>query len=158
MLYIIVQICHFRILSLATLSAAMTSIHVRVTAGLRSGDQEGEILTVVQVCRYISQVSLVVLKTNFNYIINNARLEKLNEISKEIFVCRVEGLKTDFFAQLWDFLSGEEELTLQHNNIVKNVNISDNSFTLATGRIALKVIFLHINITANCHVIRFCVL
>ena len=155
MLYIILPICHFRILSLATLLAAMTSIHVRVTAGLRSGDQEGEILTVVQVCRYLSQVSLVVLKTNFNYIINNARLEKLNEISKEIFVCRVEGLKMDF---LWDFLSGEEELTLQHNNIVKNVNISDNSFTLATGRIALKVIFLHINITANCHVIRFCVL
>ena len=91
MLYIIVQICHFRILSLATLSAAMTSIHVRVTAGLRSGDQEGEILTVVQVCRYISQVSLVVLKTNFNYIINNARLEKLEAERDRPGDLRVEG-------------------------------------------------------------------
>ena len=89
----------------------------------------------------MSQVSLIVLKTNFIYIINNARLEKLKENSKEIFMCRVEGLKMDFLAQLWDFLSGEEELTLQNNNIVKNVIISDNSVTLANGSIALRWLF-----------------
>ena len=44
----------------------------------------------------------------------------------------------DFLAQLWDFLSGEEELTLQNNNIVKNVIISDNSVTLANGSIAIR--------------------
>ena len=58
-------------------------------------------------CRYISQVSLVVLKTNFIYIINNARLEKLNEISQEVFVCRVEGLKMDFLAKFCGISSPE---------------------------------------------------
>jgi len=34
---------------------------------------------------------------------------------------------------VWDALSGEEELTLQHKHIVKSVNFSNDSAALATG-------------------------
>ena len=39
----------------------------------------------------------------------------------------------DFSAKVWDALSGEEELTLQHKHIVKSVNFSNDSAALATG-------------------------
>jgi len=39
----------------------------------------------------------------------------------------------DFSAKVWDALSGEEELTLQHKHIVKSVNFSADSAALATG-------------------------
>merc|ERR1711970_34756 len=39
----------------------------------------------------------------------------------------------DFSAKVWDALSGEEELTLQHKHIVKSVNFSSDSATLATA-------------------------
>lgn len=39
----------------------------------------------------------------------------------------------DFSAKVWDALSGEEELTLQHKHIVKSVNFSNDSATLATA-------------------------
>ena len=35
--------------------------------------------------------------------------------------------------QVWDALSGEEELTLQHKHIVKSVNFSNDSAALATA-------------------------
>ena len=34
---------------------------------------------------------------------------------------------------MWDALSGEEELTLQHKHIVKSVNFSNDSAALATA-------------------------
>jgi len=37
------------------------------------------------------------------------------------------------FFQVWDAVSGEEELNLQHKHIVKSVNFSDDSVNLATG-------------------------
>merc|ERR1712228_829254 len=39
----------------------------------------------------------------------------------------------DFSAKVWDALSGEEELTLQHKHIVKSVNFSNDSAALATA-------------------------
>ena len=39
----------------------------------------------------------------------------------------------DFSAKVWDALSGEEELTLQHKHIVESVNFSNDSAALATG-------------------------
>lgn len=39
----------------------------------------------------------------------------------------------DFSAKVWDAVSGEEELNLQHKHIVKSVNFSDDSVNLATG-------------------------
>merc|ERR1711963_517215 len=38
----------------------------------------------------------------------------------------------DFSAKVWDALSGEEELTLQHKHIVKSVNFSNDSAALTT--------------------------
>ena len=37
------------------------------------------------------------------------------------------------FTKVWDALSGEEELTLQHKHIVKSVNFSNDSAALATA-------------------------
>ena len=39
----------------------------------------------------------------------------------------------DFSAKVWDAISGEEELTLQHKHIVKSVNFSNDSAALATA-------------------------
>jgi len=39
----------------------------------------------------------------------------------------------DFSAKVWDALSGEDELTLQHKHIVKSVNFSNDSAALATA-------------------------
>jgi len=39
----------------------------------------------------------------------------------------------DFSAKVWDALTGEEELTLQHKHIVKSVNFSNDSAALATA-------------------------
>ena len=58
---------------------------MRVTAGLRSGGRDTHGI------RYMSQVSLIVLKTNFIYIINNARLEKLEAERDRPGDLRVEG-------------------------------------------------------------------
>jgi len=39
----------------------------------------------------------------------------------------------DFSAKVWDALTGEEELTLQHKHIVKSVNFSADSAAIATA-------------------------
>jgi len=39
----------------------------------------------------------------------------------------------DFSAKVWNALTGEEELTLQHKHIVKSVNFSEDSAAIVTG-------------------------
>jgi serine-threonine kinase receptor-associated protein len=46
---------------------------------------------------------------------------------------RADCTTTFMLSQVWDAVSGEEELNLQHKHIVKSVNFSDDSVNLATG-------------------------
>ena len=52
---------------------------------------------------------------------------------------------------MWDALSGEEELTLQHKHIVKSVNFSNDSAALATASND-KVLCSAVQCTADCTV------
>lgn len=53
--------------------------------------------------------------------------------SKRFLFCNWKCLNLEIVCQVWDALSGEEELTLQHKHIVKSVNFSNDSAALATA-------------------------